>query len=452
MNILYVHTHDTGRYIEPYHPEIPTPSLMALAKGGTLFRQAFCCGPTCSPSRAALLTGQPPHMNGMYGLAHRGFSLHDYSRHLGNYLKNFGYETALFGMQHEHARADQIGYDRVFVDPRREAEDLTSWDLSNGDAAIAYLREEHHKPFFMSYGLAHTHRPFLETDETVNPDYLLLPSCLPDHETIRQDYAGYVTSTKRADCCIGRVLAELNAQGLEDDTIILYTTDHGIAFPYMKCNLYDTGIGVSMIIKYKGNKSCGRVTDALVSQLDVYPTLCDLLSVPKPHWLLGTSLLPILNHEVEEVNQVIFSEVTYHAAAEPQRCVRTKRFKYIRRFGETDSYVPANIDDGGSKSCLAERGMFREVLDHEMLFDLVLDPGERHNLAGNPLYQEKKKEMKALLECNMEETDDFMRTGILPRPEGMILNKVTCFSPDSQNPDDYVGLVQHCGNEFSNTL
>lgn len=89
MNILYVHTHDTGRYIEPYNPGIPTPNLLQLAMEGTLFRQAYCCGPTCSPSGAALLTGQFPHTNGMYGLAHRGFSLRDYSMHLSSYLKEF---------------------------------------------------------------------------------------------------------------------------------------------------------------------------------------------------------------------------------------------------------------------------------------------------------------------------------------------------------------------------
>lgn len=134
MNILYVHTHDTGRFIEPYHPGIKTPNLLKLAREGTLFRQAYCCAPTCSPSRAALLTGQFPHMNGMYGLAHRGFSLNDYSRHLAGYLKGFGFETVLFGMQHEHTVPDKIGYDKVFIDPRKEAEDLTAWDLSNGDA------------------------------------------------------------------------------------------------------------------------------------------------------------------------------------------------------------------------------------------------------------------------------------------------------------------------------
>lgn len=436
MNLLYIHTHDTGRYIEPYHQGIPTPNLMKLAGEGTLFRQAYCCGPTCSPSRAALLTGQYPHMNGMYGLAHRGFSLHDYSMHLANYLKGHGYETVLCGMQHEHKNPGNIGYDQVFVDPRREAEDLTSWDISNGDAAINYLRGKHEKPFFLSYGLAHTHRPFLEIDASVNPDYLTVPGCLPDNRVIREDFAGYVTSAKRADACIGRVLDELAKLGLEEDTVILYTTDHGIAFPHMKCNLYDTGIGVAMILKYPGNKSRGTACDALVSHVDVYPTLCDLLDIPRPSWLVGQSLVPVLEGEADECNEAVYSEVTYHAAREPQRCVRTKRYKYIRRYAG-NHYVPANIDSGSSKDYLMDQGLLAYEVDREMLFDLDFDPGERKNLFNDISYREVKSRMSRLLDRHMRETGDFMESGRVPSPEGMILNNVTCIDPDSKDPGDY---------------
>ena len=437
MNILYVHTHDTGRFIQPYDASIPTPNLMKLAQTGTLFRNAYCCGPTCSPSRAGLLTGQPPHQNGMYGLAHRGFSLNDYSKHLANYLKQFGYETVLFGMQHECKNPNGIGYDRVFVDPRREAEDLTSWDLSNGDAAIAYLREKHDKPFFMSYGLAHTHRPFLEIDYSINPDYLKVPHCLPDNAQTREDYAGFVTSAMRADMCIGRVLEELDRQGLTEDTLIIYTTDHGIAFPHMKCNLYDTGIGVSLIVKYKNNPSAGKIKDGLVSHVDIYPTLCDMLGIPKPEWLTGHSLMPLLNNEADEVNEAVFSEVTYHAAAEPQRCVRTKRYKYIRRYGVNDDYVPANIDEGQSKTFLLDEGLLSKHIEREMLFDLSMDPAERCNRIDDPAYADIADEMRAKLAKHMEDTDDFAGSGQWPRPEGMILNTITCIDPDSKDPSDY---------------
>src|ERR671929_1909800 len=94
-NILYIHSHDSGRYLQPYGHAVPTPNLQRLASEGVLFRRAFSCAPTCSPSRAALLTGQFPHQNGMIGLAHRGFRLNDYSRHLVHTLREAGYWSAL---------------------------------------------------------------------------------------------------------------------------------------------------------------------------------------------------------------------------------------------------------------------------------------------------------------------------------------------------------------------
>ena len=110
MNILYLHTHDTGRYIQPYGYAVSTPNLMNLAREGTLFRQAYCAGPTCSPSRAGLLTGMSPHSCGMLGLAHRGFRLYDYHQHLARFLGDHGYETVLCGVQHEAPDPGMIGY------------------------------------------------------------------------------------------------------------------------------------------------------------------------------------------------------------------------------------------------------------------------------------------------------------------------------------------------------
>ena len=113
-NILYIHSHDTGRYIQPYGHAVETPNLQHLAEQGVLFRQAFCANPTCSPSRAALLTGRWPHNNGMIGLAHRGSRLNDYSQHLARFLKTQGYETALAGVQHEaHGDLKVLGYDHL---------------------------------------------------------------------------------------------------------------------------------------------------------------------------------------------------------------------------------------------------------------------------------------------------------------------------------------------------
>ncbi len=96
----------------------------------------------------------------------------------------------------------------------------------------------------------------------------------------------------------------------------------------------------------------GKAVDALVSQIDVFPTFCDLLNFEKPAWLQGRSFYPILNGATEEIRDELFSEVTFHTSYEPMRCIRTKRYKLIKYFGEHDGYFPANIEGDHPKDFL----------------------------------------------------------------------------------------------------
>ncbi len=123
-NILYIHSHDSGRYLQPYGHAVPAPNLQRLAEGGVLFRHAFSAAPTCSPSRASLLTGMCPHSNGMLGLAHRGFALHDYRQHVLHTLRAAGYHSALIGLQHIAKDPATIGYDTVTNVPGNHVEDV----------------------------------------------------------------------------------------------------------------------------------------------------------------------------------------------------------------------------------------------------------------------------------------------------------------------------------------
>ncbi|MFP4662762.1 MAG: sulfatase-like hydrolase/transferase, partial [Halanaerobiales bacterium] len=244
MNILYIHTHDTGRYIKPYGYNIPTPNLMQLAKEGTLFRNAYCAGPTCSPSRAALLTGMAPHSAGMLGLAHRGFELNNYDQHIVNHLKRHDYETILCGIQHVAPDEKMIGYDRIIT---QDVEGGHKKDLANAGRVAQYLREagkKQEKNFFLSFGMLNTHREFPESD--IDPSYVIPPHPLTDTKENREDMAAFMASAKVMDDCVGKVIEALKESGLEDETFVIFTTDHGIAFPKMKCNLYDTGIGISL--------------------------------------------------------------------------------------------------------------------------------------------------------------------------------------------------------------
>ncbi|QQO08475.1 sulfatase family protein [Breznakiella homolactica] len=436
MNLIYLHTHDTGRYLEPYGYAVPTPRLRELAGQSALFRNNYCCGPTCSPSRSAMLTGMVPHSCGMMGLAHRGFSI-DYTKHLAQYLGRNGFETVLCGMQHEAADAGMIGYSRVYIADKAGMENATQWDEANAASAISFLRENHSKPFFLSFGLEHTHRPFTEFDDDLSRKYLRSPDPLPNSPEIRGDMQGFLTSARRADTVLGSVLDEIRRLGLDKDSVIFYTTDHGIAFPFMKCNLYDSGIGTALMIRYPGNPSAGAAKDSLTSHLDVFPTVCDLLGVPKPEWLQGKSLLPILENKSDEVNDRIFAEVTYHASYDPQRAVRTKRYKYIRRFNPEHTVpVLANIDNSPSKEYMLSAGLAEMAIDQEQLFDLDLDPNERQNRVHDGQYTAVRKELSDMLDHFMEETDDPLRKGPVPLPKGAFVNTLACADPESLREED----------------
>ncbi len=422
-NILYIHSHDTGRYVEPYGHAIPTPRLARLAREGILFRRAFCAGPTCSPSRAALLTGQYPHTCGMIGLAHRGFALRDYSHHVVHLLRGAGYTSALAGVQHIASDASgpawkTIGYDRHLGGP----------DVAH-ERAAAFLAGGPPEPFFLSVGFNETHREFPPLGPGDDPGRCLPPAPLPDVPETREDMARFIGAARILDAKIGTVLDALDRGGLAERTLVVATTDHGIAFPRMKCNLTDGGIGVLLILRGPGGFTGGRTSDALVSHLDLVPTLCDLAEVERPARLQGTSLLPLVGGRAREVHDEIFAEVTYHAAYEPMRCVRTHRWKYIRRFDGRRRPVLPNCDDGPSKTVWLARGWADLPPPEEALYDLVLDPNEMDNLAASPRSCEPLADLRARLERWMRETDDPLLRGPVPAPAGAVVNDPDGLSP-----------------------
>lgn len=427
MNIIYIHTHDTGRYIEPYGYAIPAPNLMKLAREGVLFRHAYSAAPNCSPSRSALLTGMYAHSTGMLGLAHRGFKLHHVEQHLAHFLRSQGMVTALCGVQHEGNSAKELGYDHVLD---YQSKDFIERDVLNAELAANFIKKAGDRPYFLSFGLFQTHREFPNRrSETNNPNYVMPPYPMYDTHKNRADMAAYIESARIADECIGTVMQALVESGQEDHTLVVYTTDHGIAFPLMKATLYDSGIGVSLILKYPGLGKRGETIDSIVSQIDLYPTICELLGIAPPDWLQGKSLLPLLQGTVTKIREEVFAELNYHAAYEPMRCVRTDRYKLICLYDDHNGNVPSNMDDGWSKDFLLEHHFLRQTREKKMLFDLYLDPIERINLAGRPDYEHIHKELAGRLERWMKDTNDPLLSGKVEKPEGAFANKISCFSP-----------------------
>ena len=420
-NILYIHSHDTGRHVQPYGHWVRTPHLQMLAEQGALFRKAFCASPTCSGSRASLLTGQYCHNNGMLGLAHRGWSLNDYGQHLIHPLREAGYCSILVGEQHISQDPAVIGYDEVVeVDTHHAAE--------IAPVANLMLRETT-EPFFMSVGFFETHREFELPSSVRDALYAQPAPNLPDTLATREDMAAFKASARSLDEGIGSVLNELHRAGLDDNTLIVCTTDHGLAFPRAKATLFDRGTGVLMIVRGPSGFSGGKVFESMVSHLDIYPTLCELAGVPAPAFLQGKSLLPLVTGEVDRIHDEVFTEMTFHAAYEPQRAVRTERFKYIRRFHDYDHPVLANCDDSATKSLLVEAGWGDQIVPREHLYDLLLDPNEDRNLAAEPSHEEVRDELDGRLREWMKATADPLLDGPVEPPPGAAVNRQDQLSP-----------------------
>ena len=247
------------------------------------------------------------------------------------------------------------------------------------------------------------------------------PGALPDTPVTRRDMAAFKQSARTLDHGVGAVLGALDELELADDTLVVFTTDHGLPFPGAKATLSDRGIGVLLIMRGPGGFHGGRVSDALVSQIDLFPTLCELAGIPRPDHLQGRSLLPHVRGEVAEVNDAVFAELTFHAAYDPQRAVRTRRHKYVRRYGERDLPVLANVDDSPTKDLLLEAGWAELPRPREELYDLVLDPGESRNLVGDPAHADIHVVLRDRLDEWMLTTDDPLLHGPVeaPRERGL---------------------------------
>ncbi|HTE60493.1 MAG TPA: sulfatase, partial [Solirubrobacteraceae bacterium] len=386
------------------------------------------------PSRAALMTGRWPHSNGMLGLAHRGFALDDPSQHWLHTLRAAGYWTAMVGEQHISADPEDLGYDRV-VDAD------TSHAHVVAPAAVALLRDRPRQPFFLSVGFFETHRDYFEPTSVRDALYSVPPPNLPDSPVTRRDMAAFKQSARALDHGVGAVLGALDEQGLADDTLVILTTDHGLPFPGGKATLTDRGLGVLLIMRGPGGFHGGRVNDALVSHIDVFPTLCELLGIEPPAHLQGRSLMPAVRGEAREVNEEVYGELTYHAAYDPQRAIRTRRYKYVRRWGDRDLPVLANIDDSPSKDLLLQHGLAEMPRPREELYDLLFDPNEADNLVENPDHADVAAELRDRLERWMVETGDPLLDGLVPAPDGAEVNDQDCVSA-AEAPGADTGAVR----------
>jgi arylsulfatase A-like enzyme len=263
-SVLFVTCHDLGRFLGCYgRSTVQSPSVDRLAAEGVRFSQAYCTAPQCSPARASLFTGRYPHSNGVMGLTHSDFAwdLYPDEVHLGQILQGAGYSTALVGVHHESLRlppedvARRCGMDEVVSGGRGGV--VT-------DRALDWLdRRDPNRPFYLQVGYVEPHRlrptarreegylgflgDYLESDDARGVE---VPGYLVDSPGARAEVAELQGAVRYVDAQIGRLFDGLAERGLAADTLVVFTTDHGIALPRAKCAVYDPGLEIALIVRH----------------------------------------------------------------------------------------------------------------------------------------------------------------------------------------------------------
>lgn len=448
-NVLYIHTHDSGRYFSNYGYSLDTPNIESFSKISQVFNQAFSVSPTCSPSRTALMSSKYPHQNGMLGLVNRGFMMDDYDDHFVRWLNNENYNTALCGIQHEagHYKESEkarqiIGYkENLTTDlDLDKLEDKRRWDKENTENAISWLKKyDEEQPFFLSLGFFGTHRPY---PANINETRNVIPDGFPNTPQIREDFTKYNNSVKFIDECFGNVIETMEELGLLENTIILFTTDHGLAYPFGKSSLTDLGLSVALMLYLPWYKT-GNLYDSLVSQINLVPTLCDFLNLKIPKKVEGKSLLPIIEKKQDEVNEELFFEMNFHTSFEPARAIRTHRYKYIEYLDDYEFYQLSNINDSEVKEFYINLDLDKRRKPLNQLYDLYYDPDEKNNLIDDLNYRNILNELSNKLNKWKEETGDIKFNEDFHLKPEWVVNKKESRTPSGESIDDFIEGHEH---------
>ncbi|ELY41187.1 sulfatase family protein [Natronorubrum tibetense] len=436
-NIVLVHCHDLGKYVGCYGAAVDTPNIDALADDGVRFDRHFVTAPQCSPSRSSLMTGRHPHQNGMLGLAHGNWELGPDERLLPDLLAEAGYETHLFGLQHVTEYPDRLGYDRIHSDeplttdaPPSVHETARARDVAD-DVAGLLESGDHDDPFFASVGFFELHRVEenggfgFEGDryETPDPDAVEPLAFLPDRPGIRLDIAEMQGMLGAIDDGVGTILESIDEAGLAEDTLVVFTTEHGLAMPRAKGTCFDAGIEGVLLMRQPDVLESGRVVDDLVSNVDVFATLLELADADggvDADRLAGRSFVPLLRDGENgyEPRDRVFAGMTWHDRYNPIRAIRTERWKYIRNFWHLPAiYMTTDIyaSEAGRE---VQEAYYGEQRAYEELYDLEADPLEQENLADD---EPDDPAVEAVRDRLRGELLDWMDATVDPLLEGPVL-------------------------------
>ncbi|MEV7606005.1 sulfatase [Paenarthrobacter sp. NPDC089322] len=392
-------------------PGDATPNLDRLAGDGMVFGRAHVPAAVCQPSRSALMTGLWPHRNGAEGFE----PINDGIGVINDQLKRAGYRVGILGKVGHIQPVERFDWDMA-VDMRQLG--LGRSPEAYGTRAEEFITEasKDGHPWFLMANAHDPHRPFHgsaaerelwseeerseypEPSKVFRADEVDVPGFLPDIPGVRQEYAEYLSSSRRCDDVVGAVLAALDRSGAAHHTLVIFLSDNGMAFPFAKANCYLRSTLTPLIVRWPGVTTPGSSNDeAFVNMLDLFPTFCDAAGVPVPEGLDGTSLTKLLTGRSEEGRDRVFT--VFHETSAKQRfemrCVQDTRYGYIwNGWAEGGAQYraenmwglswPAMLEAAEKDQAIRQRADFYLTRAREELYDLAADPECLINVAGNP--------------------------------------------------------------------
>jgi len=444
---------------------IQTPHLDALAAEGTRFTHAFATTASCSASRSVILTGLHNHANGQFGHTHDYHKFETFANcaalSLTNQLRAQGYRTAQIGKLHVAPQA-VYQFDTYLRQPN--GHNTPSW----AEVCKPLFTEKSDKPFFLYFATHDPHRsggidktapeklkPNLFGNPPVGEEYpgtkevvydpakVPVPAFLPDTIECRREVAQYYQSCTRTDKALGRLIAALKEAGKYENTMIIFTADHGMAFPGAKTTVYEAGLHVPFVVKMPGQKKKGVVNHAMISHTDITPTLLDVAGglndgktgpkKPLPVARVGIgenagkkfksyhgrSWLGILENENPTGWDEVMGSHTFHEIQMyyPMRAVRGRRYKLIWNIAAQLPY-PFASDlwaastwqaqyQQGADAKYGNRSVHSYINRPKFeLFDIIKDPAETTNLADDPAFKDKLNERKQRLKLLQKKNQD----------------------------------------------
>ncbi|KKM83270.1 hypothetical protein LCGC14_1311140, partial [marine sediment metagenome] len=417
-------TEDLGAY---GNTEVRTPNIDRLAAESMQFTNAFASSPTCSPSRSSIFTGLMPFKNGAHG-NHTGVKKE--TKSLVDYFEPLDYTVAIAGKYHVGPE-ENFAFERIMnsnvPEPGFEDKPGLHYDLNMGPVE-QWLRVRKEKNPFMLVVADHSPHVVWPEKTAYSPEEVTMPSFHIDTEDTRHSRARYYEDITKMDANLGKLLAGLEKNGLDENTIVVFISDQGPQWAFGKWNLYDYGLSSPLLVRWKDHVKAGSSSDALVSLTDLLPTFSEMAGDKAPTGIDGKSFLQVLLGNTETHRDLVYASHTGDGTMNrsPMRMVRSSKYKYILNLAPEIRYNThmnkAKDHDGGREYWDSwQEKSFRDVhaanvlyryhnRPKEELYDLKNDPTEQINLAQLEPSQEILSKFRKQLANWRKEQGDF-KTG-----------------------------------------